>query len=157
MEPLFVYLFKSSGLLFLFYFSYYLLLRKETFFTTNRWFLIVGLCTAVILPLLFYTKIILVEPSVRITDWTKIPITTINETAVFTINWYLIFAITYGIGFLFLILRFAFEFYSLKNIFKNKTIKKQADFKFIDTKDNIAPFLILILSFTIRLYTIQLN
>ena len=140
MEPLFVYLFKSSGLLVLFYFSYYLLLRKETFFTTNRWFLIVGLCTAVILPLLFYTKIILVEPSVRIIDWTKIPITTINETAVFTINWYLIFAIIYGIGFLLLILRFAFEFYSLKNIFKNKTIQKQADFKFIDTTDNIAPF-----------------
>lgn len=140
MHPLFIYLIKSSGLLIIFYFTYFFLLRKETFFVSNRWYLLVGLGTAVILPLLFYSQVIIVEPSARIIDWNKIPVVTNKEAAVFTINWYLVLEAIYGIGILYLILRFSIEFYSLRNILKNKTIQRQANFKFIDTTDDIAPF-----------------
>jgi hypothetical protein len=36
--------------------------------------------------------------------------------------------------------KFSFDFYSLQKIVKGKTIKRQADFKFIDLQDNLAPF-----------------
>ena len=73
MEPLFIYLLKSSGLIALFLLSYHMLLRKETFFISNRWFLLSGLVTAVVLPLLVYTKVVWVEPVATTIDWSTIP------------------------------------------------------------------------------------
>jgi len=63
MEALFIFIAKSSGLLVLFYFAYFFLLRKETFFNSNRWFLIAGLLTSVILPLVVYTEIVWIDPT----------------------------------------------------------------------------------------------
>ena len=139
METLFVYLVKSSGLIGLFYLAYYFLLRKETFFNSNRWFLLAGLITSIIVPLLIFTRIIWVAPSPTTIDWSKIPVTTPIENT-FEINWYLIFGIVYGIGIAFFLLKFAFDFYSLSKILKGKTIQQQADYKFIDVTENISPF-----------------
>ena len=61
MDALLIYLLKSSGLLAMFYLAYILFMQKETFFTSNRWFLVSGLLTSAVLPLFFITKIIFVE------------------------------------------------------------------------------------------------
>ena len=140
METLFIYLVKSSGLIGIFYLSYYILLRKETFFTSNRWFLLAGLITSVVLPLVVFTKIVWVDPSPTNIDWSRIPVTNTVENEAIEINWYLVFAIVYSIGILVFLIKFAFDFYSLSKILKGKTIQKQADFKFIDVNENIAPF-----------------
>jgi len=140
MEALSIYLIKSSGLIALFYLAYYFMLRKETFFTSNRWFLLSGLCTAAILPLVVYTKIILVAPSAKNFDWSRIPVTNSLENDAFTINWYLISGITYAIGLIVFLVKFAFDFYSLHAVLKGKNIHNQADFKLIDTTENVAPF-----------------
>ena len=63
MEALFIYIAKSAGLITMFYCAYYFLLRKETFFNSNRWFLLFGLITSVILPLIVYTKVVWVNPA----------------------------------------------------------------------------------------------
>ena len=63
METIYIYLLKASGLIALFYLAYYFLLRKETFFTANRFFLLAGLGTAVVLPLFYITKIVWVNPT----------------------------------------------------------------------------------------------
>ena len=140
METLFIYAIKSSGLITLFYLAYYFLLRKETFFTANRWFLLIGLFTSAVLPLLFYTKTVWVEASPTDFNWSKIPVTAPLEKETFEIDWYLILAIVYGIGILLFLLKFAFDFYSLKKVLKRQTIQRQADFKFIDVAENVAPF-----------------
>lgn len=140
MEAVFIYLIKFSGLIALFFLAYHFLLRKETFFTSNRWFLLLGLFTSVVLPLVIYTKIIVIESSSKIIDWSKIPVTNSLENEAFEINWYLIFGIVYGLGILFFVAKFAFDFYSLHCVLKGKTIQSQADFKFIDTTENVAPF-----------------
>ena len=140
METLFIFLVKSSGLIGMFYLAYYFLLRKETFFNSNRWFLLAGLITSVILPLVVFTKIVWVEPSPNNFDWSKIPVTTPIENDAFEINWFLVFAIIYSIGILGFLFKFAFDFYSLSKVLKGKTIQKHADFKFIDVSENIAPF-----------------
>ena len=141
METLFIYIAKSSGLILLFYCAYYFLLRKETFFNSNRWFLLTGLATSLILPLLVYTKIIWIDP---------VPVSTVSYQQSFTpqtidqesfeINWNYIVLSIYCIGFVALIIKFATDFYSLNSVLKGKKIQQQADFKFVDVSENIAPF-----------------
>ena len=140
METLFIYLIKSSGLLATFYLAYIILLRKETFFNSNRWFLLAGLVSSVVLPLIVFTKIIWVDPTPDTFDWSKIPITTPNDNEALEINWYLVFAGAYTLGIVVFLMKFVFDFYSLSNVLKGKTIQYQADFKFIDVQENIAPF-----------------
>ncbi|MBF2709827.1 M56 family metallopeptidase [Flavobacterium soyangense] len=140
METLFFYGIKSSGLIAIFYFAYIILLRKETFFSSNRWFLLAGLITSIVLPLVVFTKIIWVDPSPTNIDWSKIPMTTPIENDVFEINWYIIFGIVYSIGILVFLTKFAFDFYSLSKILKGKAIQQQADYKFINVAENVSPF-----------------
>ncbi len=140
MEALFIYIAKSSGLVILFYCAYFLLLRKETFFNSNRWFLLAGLITSVALPFFVYTKTVWVDPT---------PLSNTNflslyaqpeEKNILEMNWNLILLAVYVVGVLSLLIKFAFDFYSLNSVLKGKKIKQQADFKFIDTTENIAPF-----------------
>ncbi|WP_281310049.1 M56 family metallopeptidase [Flavobacterium flavigenum] len=141
MEAFFIYIAKSSGLILLFYFAYYFLLRKETFFNSNRWFLMTGLPTSLILPLLVYRKIVWIDPiPVSTVDYPQsfIPQTIPQES--FEINWDYIFLFVYCIGFVALIIKFAADFYSLNSVLKGKKIQQQADFKFVDISENIAPF-----------------
>ena len=140
METLFIYLIKSSGLIGMFYLAYIILLRKETFFNSNRWFLLAGLITSIVLPLVVFTKTIWVEPSPTTLDWSKIPMTPTVENEGFEINWYLVFTIFYSIGILAFLVKFAFDFFSLSKVLKGKTIQRQADFKFIDVNENVSPF-----------------
>jgi len=139
METLFINIAKSCALIAMFYVAYFLLLRKETFFTANRWFLLIGLLTSVVLPWIVFTTIVWVEPTPTNIDWTRIPMTSVEEES-FQIDWYLFTIIAYAIGAFLLLLQFAFDFYNLNQVLKGKTIQRQADHKFIDLKDNIAPF-----------------
>jgi hypothetical protein len=140
MEAIFIYILKTSGLITLFYLAYYFLLRKETFFNSNRWFLLTGLITSVVLPLIVYTKTVWIA-STPTSDINNYQIyTPQNNPDISLIDWNLALITIYGIGFLALLIKFAFDFYSLNLVLKGKKIKQQADFKFIDIKENIAPF-----------------
>src|SRR6188508_2316424 len=97
METLFIYIAKSSGLIAMFYIAYYFLLRKETFFTANRWFLLAGLLTSVILPWIVFTTIVWVEPTPTNFEWSNMPMRPLQEES-FEINWYLVLAGGYIIG-----------------------------------------------------------
>jgi hypothetical protein len=157
MEALFIFILKSGGLLAMFYFAYILLLRKETFFNSSRWFLIAGLLTSVILPFVVYTKVIWITPAPVATEkiynnttnlgssaevapyaYTNIPEIVTEES--FEINWDLVYLAIYSIGFIAFMVKFAFDFYSLNCVLKGKKIQQQEDFKFIDVNENIAPF-----------------
>src|SRR5690606_13852979 len=46
------YLLKSCALIAVFYICYILFLQRETFFEANRWFLLLGLITSILFPLL---------------------------------------------------------------------------------------------------------
>lgn len=140
METLFIYLIKSSGLIGMFYLAYMILLRKETFFNSNRWFLLAGLISSIVLPLIVFTKIVWVDPSPTNFDWSKIPMTTPVENEALEINWYLVFVLVYSIGILLFLMKLVFDFYSLFKVLKGKTIQKQADFQFIDVTENVSPF-----------------
>lgn len=141
MELLFIYIAKSSGLLILFYCAYYFLLRNETFFNSNRWFLLAGLVTAVVLPFLVYTKIVWINPAPTPNlNYSQAYIPQTIQEGPFEVNWNYVFLAIYSIGFLAFIIKFAIDFYSLNSVLKGKKIQHQADFKFVDVEENIAPF-----------------
>ncbi|MDP5002118.1 MAG: hypothetical protein NWQ15_09495 [Flavobacterium sp.] len=62
MENVLLYFAKANGLIILFYLMYVLFLRKETFFVSNRLYLILGLILSLSLPLITFTKTIWVDP-----------------------------------------------------------------------------------------------
>jgi len=140
MEAFFIFIAKSCGLLVLFYCAYYFLLRKETFFTSNRWFLLAGLITSIVLPFLVYTKEVWVDPTPMINlNLSEMNVTQPIEES-FQINWNYLFLVLYSIGFLIFVFKFLMDFRSLNSVLKGKKLSQQADFKFIDTTENIAPF-----------------
>ncbi|MBL0738023.1 TonB-dependent receptor plug domain-containing protein [Flavobacterium sp. GN10] len=140
MEALFIYIIKSSGLMLLFYCAYFFLLRKETFFNSNRWFLLSGLIVSAILPLLTYTKVIWINAAPEFnTDFQNIVSNASpDESSEFNWNYFLLGL--YALGLLIFLIKLGIDFYSLNSIIKGKKIKQQADFKFIDINENIAPF-----------------
>jgi beta-lactamase regulating signal transducer with metallopeptidase domain len=130
----------------MFYFAYMMLLRKETFFTTNRWFLLSGLFTSVLLPLFFIKKVILVDapkPSLEeLATYTATNTTALKEipAAVETFDWIQLLWISYFTIALLLVLKIVFSFFSLYKLLYKEQVVKQENFKLINLNKNIAPF-----------------
>jgi len=145
MQELIIYLLKSSGLLAAFYLAYYFLLRKETFFTTNRWFLLTGLVTSAVLPSFFIEKIVFVEAPKSVpnpiinTISNSAPTTEIIEKSI-EIDWFQIGIYIYGIIALLLLFKVLFNLISLFKVLDNKQVLKQDKFQFIDVNENLSPF-----------------
>ncbi|MES2544258.1 MAG: M56 family metallopeptidase [Bacteroidota bacterium] len=144
METLFIYFLKASALLAAYFLAYHFLLRKETFFTTNRWFLIAGMITSVIIPLLFIKKTIMVEkPKVDLSEMvlyanqtnTSIPI---QETI--AIDWSQMALIGYGIISALLLVKILTHLFSLFKLLHKKEVIKKEQFSLVDLNEHIAPF-----------------
>ena len=56
-----IYILKSAVVLALFYTVYYLILRKDTFFTTNRHFLLFGVIVSLLVPFIEFTRYSVIE------------------------------------------------------------------------------------------------
>lgn len=144
MENLLLYFVKANGLIILFYLMYVLFLRKETFFTSNRWYLIGGLVLSLILPLITFTKTIWVEP-------TPIPviyeeIISANNNAIevpiqeTTLDWTLILITAYAVISILLLMKITFELASFfKRIRKNQK-QKETNFVLIHSDTTENPF-----------------
>ncbi|MHA3788350.1 M56 family metallopeptidase [Flavobacterium hauense] len=149
MESLIIYIAKASGLLAVFFIAYHILLRKETFFSSNRGFLIAGLFTSTLLPLAEYTKTVLIEP---VQQAYQQPISAeqlqqlimmqkfVAKPESFSINWYYIALVVYAIGVLFFLTRFIMDFLSIRRILKGNKITKEGRFRLIDSEKVQSPF-----------------
>src|SRR5690554_3288389 len=60
MSPFIIYLLKANGLLVFFWLFYRLFLRKETFYTAIRWYFIGAVLLSLSIPLLTYTKTVII-------------------------------------------------------------------------------------------------
>jgi bla regulator protein blaR1 len=141
MENLFLYLLKVSGLIAVFFMAYYFLLRKETFFTSNRWFLLLGLVTSISLPLVTFKKVVMVESAPMPENWEAMaPMAFVDQPKGFEINWFLVAASVYLIGIFIFFFKFVFDFSGLMKALKGKTVTQQAAFKYIDVAEKVSPF-----------------
>lgn len=61
MNPIIMYLLKANGLLLFFWLFYRLFLRKETFYTSIRWYFISAIILSLSIPFFTYTKTIIIE------------------------------------------------------------------------------------------------
>ncbi|WP_299440078.1 M56 family metallopeptidase [uncultured Aquimarina sp.] len=140
MEAFLIYLLKSSIILSLFYLVYFFLLRKDTFFTVNRHFLLTGILSAILLPFLEFTTIEFMEqPSFQIVEHISYP-TKNTENLPEPIHWSLIAFNIYITITLLLLGRFGLQLLSLKMLFTKSQNKQDKEFSFIKTSKDIAPF-----------------
>jgi len=143
MEALILYFIKANGLLLVFYLAYYFLLRKETFFSQNRWFLLSGLIVSVVLPMITFTKTIWVEPTpvlYQSTSNDSIPYIIENRVVHESIDWnaillniYLTIAVVFAI-------RIIAELVSFFKILKYGKRVKSDKITLIDNESNRNPF-----------------
>jgi len=139
METLLVYLLKASGILAIFYLAYQLFLKRETFYSVNRHFLMAGLLTALLLPF------------ITITNYVEIAATPLNfvanDTALVNanrtvqgFNWIALLFGIYMAGLLIFTTKFIVQIVSLFILVKSNKAAKQGKFYHVETNKNIAPF-----------------
>ncbi|WP_264559057.1 M56 family metallopeptidase [Flavobacterium sp. N2270] len=143
MEAIFTYFLKVNGLLITFFLAYYFLLRKETFFNKNRWFLLLGLFASVILPLITFTKIVWVEPSPVIYETVStdfVPYIIENKVIEEPIDWNsILFYVYLGISVVFMV-KILIEILSFFRIIKFGKRTKTKEAILIDNESNENPF-----------------
>ena len=144
MENLTIYMLKASGIIALFYIAYILFLKKETFFTANRWFLLSGLFTAAFLPLLTITKTVIVEPTNTTPFQILMPQEENYTEAVveeaFTINWFYVLIGIYVTIAAILLIQLVIDLFRIKTIIKGNNGKKEKQYTIIDTTGITLPF-----------------
>ncbi|MEM9686774.1 MAG: M56 family metallopeptidase, partial [Bacteroidota bacterium] len=139
MEPFFIYLLKCGGIITVFFAIYFFLLRHETFFVHNRYFLLGGIVIALLLPLLIFTKTVYVDqPQLNIA---QVATGTVNNAApYYTMNGMFVFLCIYLTGVCFLLGRFVIQLLSLWRLIRNSTMVTDGNFKMVVTKEKITPF-----------------
>lgn len=144
MENLLIYFLKANGLIILFYLMYVLFLRKETFFASNRWYLISGLVLSLILPLITFTKIIWVEPTPIPAFYEEvIPLTNngievpIQENP---LDWSLILTTAYAVISILIVMKITLELASFFNKIRKYQKQKETDFTLIHSDTTENPF-----------------
>lgn len=141
MEVFFVHLLKSSLALLLFTVSYFLFLKKETFFSSNRIFLLLGLIISIVLPFVTISKTVFVEPETTILGDFQMTESSVNlNIASTSFDWTHVLLSVYLIGLIYFSLRLGSQLWSIKKIKKNSDIIEDDNFYHVHTKDNIAPF-----------------
>jgi beta-lactamase regulating signal transducer with metallopeptidase domain len=145
MEQVFLYFIKSSGLIAVFYLAYYFLLRKETFFNSNRWFLLGGLMTSLLLPLWYFKRVILVEsPKISMEDlvaYSQATSKTMQDVPVVeAFDWLQFIWVSYAIIVCVLVIKVLFNLFSLFQMLFQQQVVKKEKFKLINLNKNIAPF-----------------
>jgi len=125
-----MYLLKVSAISSIFYSCYQLFLKRDTFFSANRHFLLAGLISAIVLPFLVFTKVTYIERP--IIEANTISLSNVNFQTLdvvaqpsFEINWLAILAVIYVVGFFILISRFIFQLFALGRLTKNQPIVSQ--------------------------------
>ncbi|SHH32286.1 M56 family metallopeptidase [Winogradskyella jejuensis] len=134
------YLLKSSALLLLMHLGYTLFLKKETFFSHNRWFLFFGIVIASLLPLVEIPVYIPVETTVN----TNIPFELVyTPTEIIqneTFDWLQLLSYIYIIGVVIFLAQFIFQFGSLLVLLVKNSKNKDGIYTYVVVKSKISPF-----------------
>ena len=137
------YLLKASAVICIFYICFQLLLKRETFFNHNRWFLIIGLVLALVFPLVIIPVYIPVETTVT-TETTfqvsKLAVNNTNNDLTDTFEWSSLLPIIYCIGLSVLFLHFLIQFGSLVWLLLKNPKNKEGIYTYVIVNHKISPF-----------------
>ena len=135
------YILKASAVIAIFYVVYKLFLQRETFFQSNRGYLLVGLITALIIPLIVIP--IYVEYTPKPVD--KLWSYTLSSEVVepqnnASFDWLSLIGNIYITGALFFFIKLLVELTSLRFLFSSHHYFKKDPYVFIETTKDIPPF-----------------
>lgn len=136
------YLLKASAVIALFYLCFFILLKKETFFQHNRWFLLIGLVIALLFPLIVIPVYIPSE-LVIIQETAFIPSTPSNFVVTHPeaeFDWYQLIPIVYGIGLAVFLIQFIVQFSSLILLLGKNQKQKEQQYTYVIVDNKISPF-----------------
>ena len=138
-----IYLLKSAAILTLFYVIYILFLRKETHFTAHRFYLLAGVVASFLLPILYFTQTVYIDPpvisEVTMSTVDHQPSAVIAEPG-FEIDWWNVLLLSYLIGCSFVFFRFVRELTSLILLLHNNPSKRYRGFNYVRVTKKLAPF-----------------
>lgn len=139
METLLLYLLKSALLLSLFWGVYVLFLRKETFFSLNRWFLLLGILTAIGLPMVQFEQLTFVK--IQETLPASSHTLSVPSNASTPSNpWGVLFYV-YLAGCTVTLVQLGLELLSLRRVIgRGRIIKQSRGVKFIEVNHHTSPF-----------------
>ena len=132
------YILKASIVTSIFYVCYILFLQKETFFQANRWFLLGGLLSSFLLPLVVIPIHIIKEAPVI----SQVFYATNNATPLSTtsIDYWALLLYLYIVGVIGFSIHLIIQLNALSRLLQKQPSQQQEHFKFLETTDSIAPF-----------------
>ncbi|OUR92189.1 hypothetical protein A9Q87_06825 [Flavobacteriales bacterium 34_180_T64] len=135
------FLLKSSAIIVIFYCCYKLFLQNETFFESNRWFLLAGLITSVIIPFVVIPIYIEYTPQPLhdiVFSTSNEGITSVSNDNIFTV--FTALNLIYICGVIFFFGKLCIEFISLLLLIKKHQPVKKGRYSYIETRAEVAPF-----------------
>ncbi|GAB1308953.1 hypothetical protein KH5_16360 [Urechidicola sp. KH5] len=132
------YFIKVSSLIAVFYIFYKVILQKETFFQSNRAYLLLGIVTSFTIPFITITKYEeLVE--IPVSHFTNVSTTRYITEVPTEIQWDKIVLIIYGLGILYFLVQFLISLISIIRLISLENKESSQGFVFIKTTKNMAP------------------
>jgi len=133
------YLLKASAVTVIFYVFYKIFLQRDTFFESNRWFLLIGLITSVFIPI-FVIPIYVEQAPVSLDYFVFSEPAVTTNTNNSSFNLLSLFKTVYFLGIIIVTLRFIIQLRSLLPLLIQSEAHKLGRFKFLKTQENISPF-----------------
>ena len=132
------YLLKASAILVIFYLFYKVVLNRETFFQSNRIYLLGGIIASLTLPLIVIPIYVeqIISPIQNFTITQASDIVEIPKT----INWTQIIGTGYIAGVIFFGAKFILSLFSLAKLFISNKKEKIGDYYYIKSVNNDSPF-----------------
>lgn len=140
METIAIHILKASLLALLFLLTYWIFLRKETLYTSNRIYLLAGVVISALLPFVQLTKTIWVQRE-PISYGNIVPLETsesLVQEPVF--NWGLLLFSIYSIGVFFFLSRILIQLWSMKRLKEVSEVMLEKDIKHVRSKQQLSPF-----------------
>ncbi|HSR59206.1 MAG TPA: M56 family metallopeptidase, partial [Robiginitalea sp.] len=139
MGALSIYLLKASAILALFLFAYQALLRRETLFRHNRFFLLSGLLAAPLLPLVTIRRTVTLPFSPADTAGEQITVSAIPEAAP-AFPWESLLLAAYLLGATICALILFWQLWKLRRLIASANPLRRDKFVYIPDRDVEAPF-----------------
>ncbi len=140
MENWLVYLIKASAILILFHSTYEVFLKRETFFSLNRIFLLSGVVLAAIHPFLRIKQYVEMAAVAQISNGSLNPIEAAPIAAGAGFDWPILLQWLFTLGCSIMALRLLLQLFSLRKMIAAGSIVKSAGFVLVEVKRDIAPF-----------------
>ena len=147
METIFEFLIKSSAGIILFFLVYWISLRKETFYNANRWYLMLALFAAILIPLFPVKYEVLVEVEYQkqvfrtIADSFKnIPVVSGEQALEDKFNWQQVVLIIYITGAAIFLLRLLIQTFILIHLMIKYRIKSFDGVRIVENEKYGLPF-----------------